>query len=1491
MDSIAPIALLILDELQRREARLLAWGMVDGAFTEDELIEIATEVVEREGATEDPEDALQWLTDAVLLVLLEPNHTGRYRTRMGEGVRLFASLRQWFPTQRWTAATPLVADFRFVLRPRRYPARNIPVTDALARIEQHVRCDDLQRSVALALLGGADSTWQLADFQVEATQRVLSEATSNRTSATIVCAGTGSGKTLAFYLPAFMHIARQMSSEPSTQCLALYPRIELLRDQLSTAVANATRVESVLRRHHGRPMSIGVLYGGVPRRAAGVEAHYNERAWPLLDARGARARRCPYLDCPDCGGALAWPETDRAREVERLVCTRCEFTLDGERLRLTRKSMCDRPPDLLFTTTEMLNRSLANCQHWPLFGLGNRRPPSLVLLDEVHTYGGSSGAQVGLTLRRWRHRSGAQPHFVGLSATLAEATRFMSQLVGTYASRVATIEPRVFVTEGCEQILALRSRPKVATLSTTIQASMLLRRLLDAESCKSKGAAGERIFVFTDNLDVTNRLYFQLGDAEGWYRPHRPRRPAPHPPLASLRRRGDHEYAARLAAGQAWSVCEDIGHALDPKHRAIVSRTSSQDTGVTGDAEIVVATASLEVGFDDPKVGGIVQHGAPLDPAAYLQRRGRAGRGRVMRPWTVVVLSDWGKDKQAYRAYEHLFSPHVPPRHLPIKNRHVLRMQATLACMDWLAGQIESGDLWQDLGRPARDDRDRARQRAIAEHVERLLQDARLRDSFARYLRDALGLKSVDEALALLWEPPRSLVFSVWPTLIRRIERQWRRVDGGHDNLARHPLPEFIPRALFEDLNLPEVAIRLCQSEASRRSSDVSEEWMPIRQALSEFAPGRVSRRFGVAHALDAHWVPPPEIIPGSLDIESFCPAPDAQALGEFQYVVEGAIRSVPVIRPYRIHTEQPPRTINDRSNSRPIWHTQIIADASGTMLEMPRGSAWGRVMSVCFHTHMHGNPVELRRFSTATQADRRQRDGTRAKGQIHYLAGETPVGLGYRASVDAIVVDLALPDDIVSIVSRDPALVRSLRVSLFRHRASVDSDLAHLDAFELQVLLELYLACVVVSAEQQESSTREAIDRIAAGRAAHLANRLYPILRAEHDAQNGEDENSLTTPLEDPQVRAGLTRAAEVLVRPLAAEDEPRLREMTKATIGGALVGACSRLCPQVDAGDLFVELSPGPPTATELPPEQLWLTEATVGGAGFVEEVQRRFSKDPRRFVQLLEVELEPSDHEEVDHDLRRVIAALDPDDPAYNSEFASSVADFREASSFADQHRRFENVREQLRARGLATTHASTSALALRVLRAGSSARTDALLASLVCHRDRVEARLEFEVGDASLSALLAEDPEFVRHFADALPEWTRGHEPAVLFNFVVAQCWPHGASVRDRALAFWSPFASTPTCDRLLLHAIVPHAIVTFCITDEHWRSALDDALRQHGRAGLRASMDQLAELRRAVLELSSTPLELDSLLVYARVRACRRTTEGMTLIFDMPEAFQ
>ena len=86
--------------------------------------------------------------------------------------------------------------------------------------------------------------------------------------------------------------------------------------------------------------------------------------------------------------------------------------------------------------------------------------------------------------------------------------------------------------------------------------------------------------------------------------------------------------------------------------------------------DVLVTTASLEVGFNDPEVGAVLQHKAPHDSASFLQRKGRAGRKRGMRPWTIVILSDFGRDRIAYQGYDLLFDPELRSRELPLANRH-----------------------------------------------------------------------------------------------------------------------------------------------------------------------------------------------------------------------------------------------------------------------------------------------------------------------------------------------------------------------------------------------------------------------------------------------------------------------------------------------------------------------------------------------------------------------------------------------------------------------------------------------------------------------------------------------------------------------------------------------------------------------------------------------------------------------------------------------------
>src|SRR5262249_3059496 len=154
-------------------------------------------------------------------------------------------------------------------------------------------------------------------------------------------------------------------------------------------------------------------------------------------------------------------------------------------------------------------------------------------------------------------------------------------------------------------------------------------------------------------------------------------------------------------------------------------------------------------------------------------------------------------------------------------------------------------------------------------------------------------------------------------------------VAGGpsHESyVPRAPLPEFVPRTLFSDLQLPEVAVRI--PGLGRIAPRV--ESMPLGQALREFAPGRVSRRFGVTHGGERHWIAPADATEDVL-IDGFCPAPDRQDLGQFSYRdTSGAVATVPVFRPHAMNVSVTPLDVQQSSNAFLEWHAEVMPSGQG---------------------------------------------------------------------------------------------------------------------------------------------------------------------------------------------------------------------------------------------------------------------------------------------------------------------------------------------------------------------------------------------------------------------------------------------------------------------------------------------------------------------------------------------------------------------------------
>lgn len=327
----------VLDAIEERESRLLVWGIVDGAFQPQELAELILPLLDEalaEGFTDffDPNEVINELVELKWVVEAElQDRSVGYRSRMAETVRLLQRLRQLFPkharqSNGWQEAPTLVADFRFLRRRRQYPKRDLPVPEVLARVQAVTEDAAILVSVRALIDDETDKT-RLSGFQVRAAERILHSIESGDALATIVTAGTGSGKTLAFYLPALASIVRHHlvgDGKPWVKVVALYPRSELLKDQLREVIR---RAQSLLKVGGSTAIRVGALYGDVP-----LEARWCD--WP----QSGKNYLCPTLKCIHCNGTMVWTEHDHAQGKERLICHDCEWTINGDIFPLTPQS-------------------------------------------------------------------------------------------------------------------------------------------------------------------------------------------------------------------------------------------------------------------------------------------------------------------------------------------------------------------------------------------------------------------------------------------------------------------------------------------------------------------------------------------------------------------------------------------------------------------------------------------------------------------------------------------------------------------------------------------------------------------------------------------------------------------------------------------------------------------------------------------------------------------------------------------------------------------------------------------------------------------------------------------------------------------------------------------------------------------------------------------------------------------------------------------------
>lgn len=1524
--AISVRALDLLDRVEALEIRSLEWGFADGSLSEQETESLARGAA---GGAVPAEDLLEELIEARLLLEI-PTSSGdmRIRSRFAELMRMLAASRQLFPNRPWQGAPHLIADFRVDRRPRRFPKRDWMPSDVLAQHEAHLAGTPLRSAIWGALTGRPNM--KLAAFQVRAALRLCAPTDD---AGTIVTAGTGSGKTIGFYIPAMLRIGDAISADHWVKAIAIYPRVELLKDQFAEAYQMARTIDKALASHGKRPLRIGALFRATPRRASREELV--GRKWPQ---RGGDFV-CQWLRCPACDSELLWRQSDIDAGRERLACSRpdCDGSTSDQHIILTRGRLQQQPPDILFTTTEILNQRLSD--HWTqgLFGVGvaSGKKPLMALLDEVHTYYGASGAQVALTLRRWRHRLGAPISWAGLSATLGDAANFFADLTGAHPDRVVEITPNLdeYEEQGAEYQILMRGDPasRASLLSTTIQSSILLPRMLDPPaSAVSEGTFGRRAFLFTDDLDVTNRLFDDLRDAEAYTIFGRP--DVGRTPLANLRG-GGADAVVRDIDGQRWRACEEIGHPLD--RRLVVGRTTSQDPGVARGANIIVATSTLEVGFNDRMVGAVIQHKAPRSMASFLQRKGRAARDRAMRPITLTILSDYGRDRSLYQTYEHLFDPTLEPQHLPIGNLYVLKIQAVYALIDWLAarsGGYEKAWFWDILSRPTTStspgtrkvvEATRARLSELVRGNEATIADLR------NYLVSALGLDEV-AAEALLWEPPRSLLLEAVPTLVRRLFRRWQLAlpayNGALDlQIDYHPLPDFVPRNLFSDLSLPEVRVILPPATLNHEERS---EMMPILQALNQLVPGRVTRRFAPERGALSHWVPvDPAFSEQDRRISDY--AQEYEYVGTFTGRLNDTVDNGPflVFRPWTVRLAKAARSdALPSSNARLAWRTDIVANGEPSCIPIPLRSEWrNHVQAIEFYLHRFGSSVGVRRFAPTAHANVRTLQNDLAV-TLHFKSDDDrPAAVGFELEVDGFRIDLSLPDvDALATIELPPQLMAASKRSYLYDTLRADPSLPDdLNGFQRDWLFQFLLSALLADA----AITGRSIDAVAADllNEDRLEGVFHVVMdeffgaippglqdQGEVEDDDREDDNEdhdsscadQGSALGGTTARAGQSRLQQALTsqlgRPIVRErlralagqlgnlDSARfsawLRRLILETLGEAMLQACIAAAPrQATVDTLLVDIHDDVNSGWA----SVWITEATLGGAGVLQAFAERFASEPRIYFTALEAALASTDLELVDGGLREILALTLND-----AEVAEQMAHLRATNSHIERGAIWQSLSHQLTQRGgIDLSHALSVSLNSRLLRSGSGPQLDQFLLDLQTHWDRLEQRFGLSIGLREFAYICSKDASLsasARTFLSAtLPAVAIGHVTvlAALTNLL----WPRADEVRQRALQSYNPYRQGRSTDPAIVrHLLLDRSIATIELADPQWRLQLDAAFEARGVCRLAASASAAAALRRTIVFLIATPVSVGVLQFFPIVERVERTGGRILVTFTLRE---
>ncbi|WP_285181470.1 helicase-related protein [Rhodococcus sp. MEB032] len=479
---------------------------------------------------------------------------------------------------------------------------------------------------------------------------------------------TGGGKTEAYLLVAAFEIFRRRlclgGSGLGTAVISRYTLSLLTADQFKRTASTTAACEYLRRRNPdelgGEHVSVGLWVGEAtsPNDYGKAKERYDE----LRDS-GETDERFLLDRCPWCGteivprkhheddGLYGIAATDSSF---RFNCpsSKCEFH-DYIPVQVVDEALFDHPPTFLLGTVDKFAQLAWVQKSGVLFGHAiYRRPPSLIIQDELHLLTGPLGTTVGLyetAINLLCEYDGRPPKVVSSTATIRRAS---AQVMGLFGRQVDLFPPtgidaddsyfaRVDRDSPGRLYVGLMAQGHTSDTAVVHTGSALLQAPVDLALAGAAQDAYWTVVAYHSSLrelgrtvtiardDINSRLSSLVVD--------RPRR----------------EYEVE-------ELSSTVPRSLQPRLLERLNLPVQSGSVI----DFIATTNMLSVGVDVPRLGLMLVNGQPKATAEYIQATSRVGRDTAPGLIFGLFRSTKPRDRSHYenfRAYHSALYRHVEP--------------------------------------------------------------------------------------------------------------------------------------------------------------------------------------------------------------------------------------------------------------------------------------------------------------------------------------------------------------------------------------------------------------------------------------------------------------------------------------------------------------------------------------------------------------------------------------------------------------------------------------------------------------------------------------------------------------------------------------------------------------------------------------------------------------------------------------------------------------